>query len=930
MNERKRKVSIIFLSFGIPALVMLSFCIVRGIAPFGDNTFLYQDMKRQYVEFYSFYQKTIRQAATGGGLLSYSTQIGLGDTTAGVFSYYMTSPLLIPFLFLPVKVFPSAITFLITVKCALCGLTMCVYLGNRSGRYRFRILPFSTAYAFCGFALLNLTNTMWIDVMVLAPILILLCEEILQPSAKDDSPRPLHRDPKRTAIYIKYILCVGACLFLNYYIAWMVLLFAAVYGLVYIIPNIFEHKYGGGKEILCKLVNWLVATIWGGILSAVTSLPAYFVLKGSAKNISDKAIGNLLYIDSAGMSEPHTLNPLDILSKAFSLSFDADQIFFGYPAIYCGLLLVPLVLLFFMKKRITPAKKISALLMFIIMTASFSFDRINILWHAGSRPQGYLYRYSFLFSFLMITCAYEAFKDIGQTGIIQILCAFGITGILLAAVMLMHYEYLNGTKAGYNFMLLIAGCAVCVMLTKLPVQKTASLLLAVLFLIGIADAGLNLNLNYSVMSGGSLGREAFVSGYEERKALIEAQTSEPAGQQKNIFKIESTSHISDNDAMLLGYNGTATYSSLTDISDRVFMKRLGFSDNGIYTEYSSSNTASADAILSLTGIICEDENGNLIYRKSSLTLPMLIGISKDAANQDSLSSILADDTGHAPVDDPFAFTQAYLDEINGSHTDVLVPASVLPASISGADASPETDMADNGQRVTSYTVTAPVDGRMYLYISNVSKYGNDLTVTADDTYPFGNASCNGVICIGERSAGETFTVTIAGITNVEASADTAAIHVTDSDEPASAAGLIDDLRIVSEDTDALSSVIYGISEHSGILSYGPRGLSGQLSVSSVPVSSDGTPIRYAVCAVAYDPDIKASSGRKNLTTSSFAGEYLMIEIPDDVIKEDGTVGLSVTYKNTRGIAGVIITLLSLTGLVIFYIISRKRYSLRAE
>ena len=915
MNERKRKVSIIVLSFSIPALLMLAFCMVRGIAPFGDGTFLYQDMKRQYAEFYSFYQKTIRQAFTGG-LFSYSTGIGLGDTTAGIFTYYMTSPLLIPFLFLPVKVFPSAITFLITVKCALCGLTMCVYLGSKPGGYRFRILPFSVSYAFCGFALLNLTNTMWIDVMVLSPVLILLCEQMLGAGAyasdiASGSKNLAHGDPSRTCIYIKYILCVGACLFLNYYIAWMVLLFTAVYGIVYIIPDVVSHKYAGGKEILCKLANWFIATVWGALLSAITSIPAYAVLKGSAKNITDKTVENLLYIDSAGMSEPHTLNPMDILSKAFSLGFDADQIFFGYPAIYCGLLLVPLTLLFFMKKRISRADKIRAFVMFLIMGASFSFDKVNILWHAGSRPQGYLYRYSFLFSFLMISCAYEAFKGIEQTDIRQIVCACGITSALLIPAILMHYGYLNSTKAVYNLVLLVAGGGIYVMLTRVSQRKTVALLLALMFFFGLADAGLNLNMYYSTMGSNSLSREAFVSGYEERKALIGENITDADGQLTQVYRIESTSRISDNDAMLLGYNSTATYSSLTGVNDRIFMKRLGFSDNGIYTEYSPGNTASADTILSITGLICEDENGELIYKKNDLTLPMLTGLTGDTAEQTASSFNSSGGTEAAPADDPFAFTQAYLDEISGSHTDVLVPASFSDDGLSQADGS---GTAMDEKCVISYRVTAPINGKMYLYISNVLKYGNDLMITVDDadTYPFGNASCNGVICIGERASGETLTVSVAGIgTGTTTASESAA---TEQD-------LSGDLHIVSEDTDALSSIIASASERGGDLITGKKCMTG-----SVPAKSESV-----ICAIPYDPDLKVTLGGAELSTSSFADEYLLIDIPDEAASTTSdTLDITITYKNTRSIAGVIITLLSLTALVIFYIISSKQYSSRAK
>ena len=55
-NKNKIKIWICIVSFAVPFMMMLVLCAIRHIAPFGDNTFLYLDMKRQYVDFYSYYK----------------------------------------------------------------------------------------------------------------------------------------------------------------------------------------------------------------------------------------------------------------------------------------------------------------------------------------------------------------------------------------------------------------------------------------------------------------------------------------------------------------------------------------------------------------------------------------------------------------------------------------------------------------------------------------------------------------------------------------------------------------------------------------------------------------------------------------------------------------------------------------------------------
>ena len=52
--EPKEK-TVFLISFVLPCLLMMLIMAVLHITPFGDNTFLYDDMKRQYIDFYAYY-----------------------------------------------------------------------------------------------------------------------------------------------------------------------------------------------------------------------------------------------------------------------------------------------------------------------------------------------------------------------------------------------------------------------------------------------------------------------------------------------------------------------------------------------------------------------------------------------------------------------------------------------------------------------------------------------------------------------------------------------------------------------------------------------------------------------------------------------------------------------------------------------------------
>lgn len=94
------------MSFVLPFLLMMLIMAVLHITPFGDNTFLYDDMKRQYIDFYAYYRNVWR----GQDSFLYSFSNGLGGNMTGFCAYYLMSPLLILFIFLPQSCFPAAIS----------------------------------------------------------------------------------------------------------------------------------------------------------------------------------------------------------------------------------------------------------------------------------------------------------------------------------------------------------------------------------------------------------------------------------------------------------------------------------------------------------------------------------------------------------------------------------------------------------------------------------------------------------------------------------------------------------------------------------------------------------------------------------------------------------------------------------------------------
>ena len=157
-------------AFLIPAVIMLVIFAIREIYPFGDRSFLHIDMYHQYFPFLvEFYHKL-----KNGESLFYSWNTGIGSNFLALYVYYLASPTNWLAIFCPEGHLMEFITYMVVIKTGLCGTTFAVYLKKHFHTDTWAILFFSTFYALSGYMAAYSWNVMWLDCIVLAPIIILL------------------------------------------------------------------------------------------------------------------------------------------------------------------------------------------------------------------------------------------------------------------------------------------------------------------------------------------------------------------------------------------------------------------------------------------------------------------------------------------------------------------------------------------------------------------------------------------------------------------------------------------------------------------------------------------------------------------------------------------------------------------------------------
>lgn len=721
-------------AFLIPCAVWLLLCARLGITPFGDRTFLYDDMKRQYVHFYAYY----RRIWSGGADPFYSFSLGTGSDMTGFFAYYLMSPFLIPFAFINTQLLPSAVTFMLIAKAGFCGLTSWLFLKThcRCGNSPV-LLIFSTSYALCAWQAANITNSMWVDVLIMLPVVLLLTDGVL-------------KGEKRALA--AYGICTALMVLFNYYIAYMVLLFLLLWCLL-------------SADSIRAFLRWGIATASGCALTAVMTLPSFLSLTGSNKNLQDKLLS------AAGRN----IWPSDVLSKLFSLAYDPRETFFGMPNVYVGMALLFPAVLFFADRRIGRREKIRNGVLLGILLLSFCIRKINLVWHAGAQPEGYLYRYSFLFSLVLLICACREtvllVQDRGKAagGIPKraVILAGILEAAVLAAVCFGTFAYLDAAKKAVSVLLAAAGTLLTAAAAGYAPagrgRKTAVCVL-LLGLLQTADLAVNAGYIYRMSSMQQMGKNEFISAAAETGDLVEQIRQEDPG----FYRMETVDPRTENESMLYGFSGIASYNSVTQVDNRMLLGKLGYNDSYLETLYGCGSTYTARALL---GVRYEIRDHKICRLENSL--------SPASASTWSAEEILDLSDKAEMAGDPFTFAEKLLMyDIPGFPGKVFREAVMTkvggeaPEDPEVREASDVPEGLPEGWDRHIYLVECSLDGPLWFYMSGTYEQPlNMLLYTAPCAdgcrtgafsllSGYGNSACRGVLEMGDRRKGEQFLLAV--------------------------------------------------------------------------------------------------------------------------------------------------------------------------
>lgn len=408
------------LAFLFPMLTVFSALAITECYPFGTHTMLTVDCYHQYAPFLVAFRDKI----LSGDSLFYSWNDGLGQEYYAAYANYTASPLNILAIFATAKTIPVFIGILTCIRAGLASVFMTMFLSaNDNKRIDNVTVVFASAYALCGWYISYFWNIMWCDAVVLLPLVMLGLRRLLLDRRID-----------------LYAISLAVLIYSNYYAGYFVCLFLVMFAPVYYLALYQPSKDKSAPHRLCPKTFAVSAGLFAGAslvaagATALLTLPTYFILQNCS------ATGDQLTVDLNLQT-----NLFDFLGRLMVAA--NPNIRDGMANVYCGLVIVLLLPLFFMLPKnsgITLRHKIGFGAIMIVMYLSFTNRMLNFIWHGMHFPNQIPYRESFLMSFLLV---FVAFLTIRRIRLITPSAVMG--SVAGCAAFLILYEKFGTGKEGY-------------------------------------------------------------------------------------------------------------------------------------------------------------------------------------------------------------------------------------------------------------------------------------------------------------------------------------------------------------------------------------------------------------------------------------------------------------------------------------------------
>ena len=534
-----------------------------GMWPFGEKSAMMVDMHHQYAPLLA----ELRYDILNGGNPLYTFEVGLGANYLSLFGYYLASPFNLFLLVFPERLLAQGILTITLLKNAISGALFALCVQQLYRKRGLHIPIVSVMYSMMMYLLAYSWNLMWLDVIMILPLIVLGFERLM-----------------KTGKFLTYVLSLAYALYANYYIGFMVCIFLVLYYLAYCLRTRRESK-----PLFVSFVRFAGFSVLAAGLVAALLIPVYFALQNTS---------------AAGSTLPTINNTLDIFQLlGRHLADTSPTIRAGnLPNIYCGVLTAICVPLFALNKGIRPRRRAAYMACWLVLFFSFLVNWTDLAWHGLHSPNDLPYRFSFVYSFFLLLMACETLLHLKHIELRQVFCVFA------GAVAYIMLEERFGDEA-YDFSTVYINLAILAIYTiilactarKLMRRRVAMavLLLAVTAEMALGGGGTFVQLNrneYFTRHADYLDNDVTTA---IRTAVQEAQKIGDETYGEDFYRLEFLPRRTCVDTALFHYRGLTSFSSSNYYDTTLLLGGWGYAINGVNSHLYKTYQPFTDSLLGI-------------------------------------------------------------------------------------------------------------------------------------------------------------------------------------------------------------------------------------------------------------------------------------------------------------------------------------------
>ena len=543
---------------------LLSFCGIAvcytalGVYPFGEESVMIIDMHHQYSAFFSL----MREKALSFGSLTYSDSVGMGSGFLPLIAYYLCSPFNIIAVIFPRDNLTEAIALIEMLKITSAGATFAIFCRGVFKKDDYGSVALSVAYALNAYFIAYSWDVMWLDCLVLLPLIVYGLEKVMN----GKSP-------------LLYCITLGLAVTTNYYIGYMICIFLVLWYVMRTFEN--DSRYAG--------------------LSSQNKATAY--IKNFVRFVWTSAVGGMLsmwILIPTALSLRETSGAEDKFARDVTGNFDFWDIFSR--TLYGN---TPIAI-FLTCRRIRLRTRVCFGGLLGVLVLLMANNWTNFAFHGFHFPNDLPYRNSFLVCFTMLAIGVQALDNIGNTSREEMFRGFA----LVVGMIIVEQKF--GGNSDYKiiwYSLALAG-VYTVVFAAFSVGKYAAKGAAMTVALALCFFEVSANsvemihqLNENEVF---TDRAAFVEDYDINKAAVRRT----AKYNKDGSRMELLPRKTCNDNALYDYPGLTVFASSNPKATTTLMGKLGFAINGVNSYIYNSYVPLIDSVLNLKYVVFNHELRN--------------------------------------------------------------------------------------------------------------------------------------------------------------------------------------------------------------------------------------------------------------------------------------------------------------------------------